>query len=78
MTLKAKKLKNGTFTISGITENEMKAIAEILQFAEIAEQRYENHPEETRKDIEALRGNETAMSVMHELKGFIKFCTMPL
>ncbi len=61
--MKAKELKNGTYTISGITKEEIIAMADYMAFAERAEHGYMHNVEEMRKRIDEIRENGTTEKI---------------
>lgn len=61
--MKAKELKNGTYTISGITKEEIIAMADYMAFAKRAEHGYMHNVEEMRKIIDEIRENGTAEKI---------------
>lgn len=61
--MKAKELKNGAYTISGITKEEIIAMADYMAFAERAERGYMHNVEEMRKRIDEIRENGTTEKI---------------
>lgn len=63
--MKAKQFKNGTWTISGISSEEISALSKILSFARRAECACGNHPEEERKAVFALREDGDTLGLVY-------------
>lgn len=61
--MKAEELKNGTYTISGVTKEEIIAMADYMAFAEMAEHGYMHNVEEMRKRIDEIRENGTTEKI---------------
>jgi len=71
--MKAKQLKDGSWTISGVATTELEALSKVLEFARCAEGAYGNHIEEERRAIDKLRKDEDTLSMAFTWGSFIKF-----
>ena len=71
--MKAKQFKNGTWTISGISSEEISALSKILSFARRAECACGNHPEEERKAVFALREDGDTLGLVYRVNQQVQF-----
>lgn len=70
--MKAKQLKNGSWTISGISSEEIVALADFLAFARCAEQACGNHPVEEKEAVLRLREQDGTLEHSYTFEFFFR------
>lgn len=70
--MKARQLKNGSWTISEVTSEEIVALAKVLSFAHNAECACGNHPEEERAAVLALREDGDTLAQVYTWEFFTR------
>lgn len=70
--MKAKQLKNGRWTISDVSSEQIVALAKVLSFAHNAECACGNHPAEEREAVMALRQDGNTLGVVYEWEFFMR------
>jgi len=70
--MKARQFKNGYWTISNVTSEEIVALAKILKFAENAEHACGNHPAEEKEAVKALRADGNTLVTVSNWEFFMR------
>ncbi len=70
--MKIKQHKNGQWTMSGITNNDIITLAKALDFANKTEMLYCNHIEKQREMIDELRADDMYLHTVCHLEFFMR------
>ncbi len=70
--MKARQFKNGKWTISDITSEDIVALAKMLRFAKRAEMDCGNHPVEEKEAVKILREDGDTLSIVSKWEFFTR------
>jgi hypothetical protein len=70
--MKARQLKNGSWTISEVSSETIVALAKVLKFANETEMSFGYNIEDMRRTIKELRADGDTLSLVHTFEFFVR------